>query len=142
MLSPEDHTYLGNILRGQAADFRKRYPCCMMAPEEIQDFLKQYEDGNARVSTEYISDGKPLFTDKIKELPKWQADNPYMTEDVISFFSAVTTSLHHENEEQRREINNLRHELSVIRTQVDNLRSFREKIKHPFRTLFKRTGHA
>jgi hypothetical protein len=64
-----------------------------------------------------------------------------MTEDVISFFSAVTVSLHRENEEQRMEINALKHELSVMRTQVNNLRSFREKIKHPFRTLFNKLFH-
>jgi hypothetical protein len=141
LLSKEDHIYLGKFLREQAPEFRKRYHCCMMSPEEIQEFLKLYEYGNNRVSTEYIGDGKPLFTDKIKNLPKWEADNPYMTEDVISFFSAVTVSLHRENEEQRMEINALKHELSVIRTQVNNLRSFREKIKHPFRTLFNKLFH-
>jgi hypothetical protein len=133
-LSKEDRIYLGNFLQEQAPDFRKRYPCCMMSPEEIEKFLSRYEDGNNRVSAEYIGDGRPLFTDKHKELPKWQADNPYMTEDVINFFSAVTVSLHRENAE-------LRHELSVMRTQVNNLRSFREKIKHPFRTLFNKLFH-
>jgi hypothetical protein len=112
-----------------------------MSPEEIEEFLGRYEDGNNRVSAEYIGDGKPLFTDEIKNLPKWQTDNPYMTGDVISFFSAVTVSLHQKNEEQRTEINNLRQELSVMRTQIDNLRSFREKIKHPFRTLFNKLFH-
>jgi hypothetical protein len=140
-LSKEDRIYLGNFLQEQAPDFRKRYPCCMMSPEEIEKFLSRYEDGNNRVSAEYIGDGRPLFTGKNKELPKWQTDNPYMTGDVISFFSAVTVSLHQKNEEQRTEINNLRQELSVMRTQIDNLRSFREKIKHPFRTLFNKLFH-
>jgi hypothetical protein len=141
LLSQDDRIYLGSFLRRLSPESGQRYPNSMMSPNEIREFLKQYEDCNARVSREYIGDGKPLFSDKIKELPKWQADNPYMTEDVISFFSAVTASLHQKNEEQRMEINALKHELSVMRTQINNLRSFREKIKHPFRTLFNKLFH-
>jgi hypothetical protein len=134
LLSKKDRIYLGNFLREQAAEFGKRYPCCMMSPEETRDFLKRYETGNAHVSEEYIGDRNPLFSDDIKDLPKWKPDNPYMTEDVIAFFSAVTASLHNENEMQRREI-------LKLQQQVDNLRSFREKIKHPFRTLFHKLFH-
>jgi hypothetical protein len=132
LFTKEDCLYLGNFLRELSPESGKRYPSCMMSQEEIKAFMKKYEAGNARVAEEYIGDEKPLFRDKIKDLPKWQADNPYMIEDVICFFSAVALDLHRENDQ-------LRGEIKELRIQVNNLRSFREKVKHPVRTLLKRT---
>jgi hypothetical protein len=132
--TPEDSTYLGNFLRDLAPESGQLYPCSMLSREEVQELLRKFEPGNTHVSDTYIGDGTPLFSDRLPELPKWQADNPYMMEDVIRFFSAVTVDLHRENESLSREVRELR-------SQVNTLRSFREKVKHPVRTLWNRLFH-
>lgn len=143
--SPEESLYLGNFLRELAPESGRRYPCAMLSQEEIRELLHKFEKGNERVATEYIQDGKPLFSDEIKDLPKWQADNPYMMEDVIRFFSAVSIDLRRENAALRKETEVLRKELSQLQTTVkneqQNLRTFKYKVKHPLRALWARLFH-
>jgi hypothetical protein len=137
--------YLGTFLRELAPESGRRYPCAMLSQEEIRELLHKFEKGNERVATEYIQDGKPLFSDEIKDLPKWQADNPYMMEDVIRFFSAVSIDLRRENAALRKETEALRKELSQLQTTVkneqQNLRTFKYKVKHPLRALWARLFH-
>jgi hypothetical protein len=118
--------YLGKTLRRLAPEAGQRYACSMLSREETEELLHKFETGNDRVAKEYIGDGKPLFSEGISDLPKWQPDNPYMTEDVIRFFAAVTIDLHRENEKLRGEIQSLRRDF----------RTFKDKLKHPVRTLF------
>jgi predicted RNase H-like nuclease (RuvC/YqgF family) len=112
----------------------------MLSREETMELLQKFETGNARVAKEYIGDGKPLFSEEISDLPKWQPDNPYMTEDVIRFFAAVTIDLHRETESLHQENKRLLRENERLRQDVSSLRkdlrTFKDKLKYPVRTLF------
>jgi hypothetical protein len=134
----KERAYLGHFLREIAPESGRRYPCSMLSQEETQTLLKKFEAGNAHVASTYIGDGRPLFSDEIKDLPKWQPDNPYMTGDLIRFFSAVSIDLHRENEELRREIRELR---TQIKDDKADLRTFKYKLHHPFRTLWNLLFH-
>lgn len=150
--STEENAYLVQFLRALSPESSALYPCSMLSVDETRALLDQFAEENARVANDYIGDGKPLFSNEIKELPKWDADNPYMTEDLVRFFSAVCVNLHRENEllnvqlaETQKELAQLKKELTTLDTTVRNeqslLRSFRYKLKHPFRALWNRMFH-
>lgn len=65
------------------------YRSFMLSPEEIKEFMEIYNEGNDRVAKEYICDGKPLFDEEIKDVEKWQIDNPAILEDVIKSYGAM-----------------------------------------------------
>lgn len=155
----KENVFLGDILKELSVECGKQYPCTMLSPEETRSYLSLYEEGNAYVAETYIGDGKPLFSDRVKELPKWQADNPYMTEDIIRFFSAVSIDLRRENKQVRSELSELRGELSelrgelsglqgelnslqsVIENEQQHLSTFKDKLKHPLHTILNRLLH-
>ncbi len=88
----------------------KNYPCEMMSREEIANLLETYGADNPKVAAEYLNEpGAELFDNTIKDLPKWQKDNPYMIDDVIRFTGAMGIYLYEENQKLRREINMIRH---------------------------------
>lgn len=62
----------------------------MFSKEEGKEFLKKYEAGNAAIAKEYLGreDGI-LFSDKMKEGPRWTPQNEYMQEDIIRFFGNI-----------------------------------------------------
>lgn len=150
--SPEENLYLGRFLRDLSPESGERYPCSMLSTDETRAFLEQFTEENKRVVTDYIGDGKPLFSEEIKDLPKWQADNPYITEDLIRFFSAVSVNLHRENESLKAELADTNDKLVQLNDELSGLkeivtdeqflfRSFKQKLKHPFRTFWDRILH-
>lgn len=136
--SKDENNYLTTFLRNLSAESGERYPCSMLSTEETQALLNKYAKSNARVASEYIGDGKPLFSNEIPDLPKWEKENPYMTEDIIRFFSAAVIGLHRENENLKQELVNLR---QTFKEEQKALRVFKNKLKHPFRTLWNRIFH-
>lgn len=150
--SKQELSYLGHIIRELSADSSSRYPCSMLSADETRAFLERFAVENERVATDYIKDDKPLFSDEIKDLPKWQEDNPYMLEDLIRYFSAVSVSLHRENERLRTELSDTHNELTRLHNELAELkdivaneqhlfRSFKQKLKHPLRAIWNRIFH-
>lgn len=159
----DENAYLGQFLRELSGDSSTRYPCSMLSMSETQELLDKFKDENERAAKEYIADGKPLFFGEIKDLPKWQADNPYFQEDMIRFFSTACVSLHRENEELREALATARNGLDALREKQNRelaelkqsvaslqgtvkkeqflFRSFKHKLKHPFQTLWNRIFH-
>lgn len=135
--SREEVTYLATFLKNLSAESSERYPCSMLSQEETQKLLNRYAKGNTRIAEEYIGDGNPLFSGEIPDLPKWEKDNPYMVDDIIRFFSAVSIDLRRENESLRQELEKLR---QTVQAEQKNLRLFKGKIKHPLRALAQRCG--
>lgn len=86
-------------------DYIKEENTEMLAKEELQQFLELYAKENERVAEEYIGDGQPLFSNEVKDLPKWNPQNEKMQEEIIQFFAAVTMDLRRTNEIQRQKIN-------------------------------------
>lgn len=136
--SKEENTFLTTFLKTLSPESGKRYPCSMLSREETRTLLNKYAAGNARVASEYIKDNCPLFTDDIPDLPRWEKDNPYMTEDIIRFFSLVSIDLRRENEILRQELKDLR---QTVKDEQKVLRIFKNKLKHPFCTLWNRIFH-
>lgn len=136
--SKEENTFLTGFLKELSPESGERYPCSMLSGEETRTLLNKYAAGNARVASEYIKDRRPLFSEDISDLPRWEKDNPYMTEDIIRFFSSVSISLRRENESLRQEIQELR---QTIKDDQKNFRMFKSRLKHPFRTIWNRMFH-
>ena len=120
--------YMGNFLREISKNEKKKEPASMLSKEEVQQFLKKYADGNKRVAEEYIGDGAPAFSETVEDLPKWSPHNDAMPQDAFRFFTAVIADIYRENEEQKTEIRELKKE-------VESLKMFRDKIKHPSKII-------
>lgn len=112
-------------LRKCAPSSEKNYPCDMYSQEEIAQMLDYYGDDNRKVAKEYLHEpGAELFDNTIKDLPKWEKDNPYLLDDIVRFVGASSISLFQENQELKKEIT--------------ELKKFAEHARHPFRTLLRR----
>ena len=133
--SKQELSYLGHAMRDLSAESSAHYPCSMLSSEDTRALLDQFVDENARVAREYCKDGRPLFTDEIKDLPKWRPDNPYMQEDMIRYFSAVMIDMHRENEDLKKQLTNLQ---QTVEREQELFRMFKYKIKHPLRALWGR----
>ncbi|MCC8101768.1 MAG: hypothetical protein LIP11_05750 [Clostridiales bacterium] len=92
-----------------------------LSVEESAALLAHYKDGNNRVAESYLHDGFPLFSDEIKETPMWQEENQEMLADTMRYFLTVTHDLYIKNQELTKE--------------NKKLNAFREKVKHPARTV-------
>ena len=141
-LRREEVAYLGQALKTLSTDGTKEKPSEMLSVEELEEFLAPYEAGNTYVAETYLKDGKPLFSQQIKNVPKWDVDNPQMLPDVIAFFSSVSIDLYRRSAEQETEIRKLQKETERLRYENERLRNrfmqFMWKVKHPFRTLWNR----
>lgn len=139
-LSREEISYFGKKLKDLSIDGKQEEPSEMLSAEELKEFLAPYEAGNTYVAETYLKAGKPLFSQQIKNVPKWEADNAQMLPDVIAFFSSVTVDLYRRSAEQETEIRKLQKETERLRYENERLRNrfmqFMWKAKHPFRTLW------
>lgn len=136
-LSIEEMNYLASFLMsmsekpadGKTAD--NSYS--MLSAKQTKALLAKYEQGNERVASEYIKDGKPMFSSDITDLPKWKADNPYMLEDVIRFFTLAFTDLHQSTKDMQKELKQLK-KASANMKKGD--KQFLSKLAHPVSSLF------
>lgn len=114
----------------KCSDFsKKQYPAEMYSKEEIEAFLEPYREGNRKIAEEYLNEpGEELFAEEVKDLPKWQKENPYMLDDVIRFTGAVGMSLFEENQRLKKELEELSHEFS----------SLRFHLRHPIKTVIRK----
>lgn len=150
-LTPDELSYFSSIMRRLAPDSARLYPASLMSADEIRALLDRFAEENRRTADEYIRDGRPLFSDDVRDLPKWQPDNPYMLEDTIRVFASAVTDLRRENEKLRKELEAMRHsaddKMRRLQHDLDGLgetvkseqrlfRMFKYKIKHPLRALF------
>lgn len=111
--------FIYSILRICSDVSSDRYPCAMLSRDEALEFLETYEEGNQKIAREYLQDeNSPLFSTKIKDLPKWQPDNEHMMEDIVRLIGVSNLRLLEENLKLREEFEN-----------------FRYKVKHPFYAL-------
>lgn len=70
----------GNFLHGKILkkDLRKLYSegshrnACKRGIAAVSE---KYETENERIAREYIGDGQPLFSNEVKDLPKWNPQN-------------------------------------------------------------------
>ena len=140
-LSTKEIDYLASFLKsmseehvdGQTAD--NSYS--LLSAKETKTLLAKYAKGNERVASEYLKDGKPMFSGEITNLPKWEANNPYMLEDVIRFFTLAFAELNQNTKDMKKEIKHLK------KTTVDGHKGgskYLSKLKHPVSSLFNAKG--
>ncbi len=143
----KDRTNYRRYVRELSSEMGGRYKYSMFTPKENKKFLAHFADSNQRVVKEYIGDGKPLFSDKIKELPKWKTDNEYIVEDFRYFMSMMS------DEErdyfvsamilnQQYQIDKLSEDYKKLSEGLNHnsnsIRRFKYALRHPFRTLLKK----
>ena len=131
-------SYFRRFLKEISKDYIKEENTEMLAKEELQQFLELYAKENERVAEEYIGDGQPLFSNEVKDLPKWNPQNEKMQEEIIQFFAAVTMDLRRTNEIQCQKINQQEKRIRQLEKRANEFVMFRDKAKHPFRTIDKR----
>ncbi len=105
--------------------------CSQFTPKEAADFIAYFKKGNQKVVQNYIKDGKPLFFDKIEKLPVWDPQNPKLEKNISELLQLLEAD--DESEKYQREL--LLVTIIELYGQVNNLKKFREKVKHPFRAL-------
>lgn len=175
--SPQEIQRLGNILRDVS---KKGHPkeWALLSKTETQKLLDAYQKENGHAAQEYLADGKPLFSDKIKDLPKWTPQNEQMLETLVQFFTTALVEQQREQEQLRVELIDTQEQLKRVQVQMKkeqqqmkNFRNdhfsklekenkkiqkeltkqaaelkkvkwefhmFRDKVKHPLRTLFRK----
>ena len=89
-----NHTRAGDAVFRRAAVLCSAEPgeapaTSLFSPQEAQAFLACYEEGNARVAQEYLHREGPLFSTQVSQVQKWQADNPWLLDDVVRYFLQV-----------------------------------------------------
>ena len=132
LFSTSELHYLASFLK----ELSKEYPdtdCGMLSAEETRTLLAKYAAGNKRVAEEYIRDGKPLFSDDVSELPKWEVKDADMYESTVHYFSMAIAKLHKDNESLKKEIA----ELKKTTAGIQKSQSLLAKLKHPVSSLFK-----
>lgn len=93
----------------------QEYPNEMFSEAEAKAFLAKYDDENRMVSKTFFH-GEPLFQEFTwKNIPKWTADNPHMTHDIIRFIGACTNQLVSIIDSDRKEIRSLKKELERLK---------------------------
>lgn len=144
--SKQEISYLGQIMRDLSGESSAAYPCSMMSAEEANTLLERFADENEHAAKTYCRDDRPLFSDRMKDVPKWQPDNPHMQEDMIRFFSTAIIDLRRENRILFEELKTLSEEQKTLCEELNQLqktvaneqklfRMFKMKLKHPLRTL-------
>lgn len=94
---------------------KKNYPCEMLSKEEIEALLKEYEAGNRKIAEEYLHDSTgQLFNNTIKDLPKWQKDNPYILDDLIRFANVAMENLYQKYQEAKADLKELEESLKAL----------------------------
>ena len=135
-------SHMGKFLKEISKDYLGTEETEMLAKEELQQFLNMYEEENQRVAEEYIKDGKPLFSDEIKDLPKWSAKNDTMQEETLRFFTEIVMDLRRTTQMQQKQIRQQEKKIQSLEksllAQKKDFHTFREKARHPFRTIWGR----
>lgn len=129
-LSPSEFDHYASLIQrlSHQSDAEKPW---MLSAGETRTFLEKYEDSNRRVVREYIGDNAPLFSSDIETVPKWQPVNEHITEDLLTFITAVTADLYRKNERLEQENQKL----------CNDLNRLKDKLRHPFRTLWNKLFH-
>lgn len=101
------HSFFHHALLSYAELAGREYPCDMFSKEEAQAFMENYKKSNRRVAKKFFGEDE-LFDLSWKELPKWDKDNPYMTDDLIRFIGACCIQLKYENREFLKQIHDIK----------------------------------
>lgn len=108
MKDPHVRNFIREALQ-ECSDYSSRaYPAEMFSKEETEAFLKTYEEGNRKIAQEYLNEpGADLFDNTIKDVPKWEKDNPFMMDDLIRFAGIALMRLYEEKQILQEEVKSI-----------------------------------
>lgn len=111
----------------------------MFSKEEAEEFLKAYEEGNRRVAIEYMGkeDGI-LFTQKVKDNPKWERNETEMQDDTIRFIGGAYLSLLEENRQLREKLDKLSARIDKTNTRLDRVNMRLNNLRHPVKAIYQK----
>lgn len=137
-----ERNFYVNIFRECTVKAPKEDKFSLFTPEEMQEFLDEYKEGNEKIARDYLKDGSPLFSYDASSLPVWQKDNLYYGDDMIRFFSKATISLHQENLQLKKQITSLEKEMRALKQEnasmSKRLGKLADALHHPLRHLIKK----
>lgn len=132
-MSRTENSFFRSVLLECSVLSEKSYPCSMFSAEEAKDFVAQFEEGNRKISEEYLGEsGEPLFSMSFPETEKWEKENPYMEEDLIRFVGESSLFLLRKIEENQKK---LEEENAELKKALKELHKLKETLRHPLRTL-------
>lgn len=147
-ISLQEHRFFQKSLTCTAALSEQEYPRILWNAAEADAFMNRYAESNQKIADVFIQDGLPLFENRHADGEVWQPDNPQFLPDVIRFAASsdlqllrAHKELQQQVKEQRKEIQELKKQLEEIQGSVNMLRQFRQKFKHPLKTLFRKLLH-
>lgn len=121
-LTDKEYAFLRQVLLDINEYSGSNYPCSMFSAREAKEFMEQFRLGNQKVAEKYLNEtGTDLFDMDVKDLPKWEKDNPYMVDDLIRFIAVSNAGM----------IRRMDAENKALRDEMDELR---RKIRHPVKT--------
>ncbi len=87
----------------------------MLSAKEVAALLQEYEAGNRKIAEEYLHEtNRGLFDNTIKDIPKWQKDNPFILEDLVRFANVSMRALLAKYGELRQELSGLEKEFTAL----------------------------
>ena len=89
------------------------------------------------MAEEYLQEaGGELFDNTVKDVPKWEKENPYMLDDVIRLLGTTSVYFYHETIRLKQELNTLTKQTNKeIRALSNDLSNLRNSIKHPLKAV-------
>lgn len=109
---------------------RKRMEFSMFSEDELAAFLQKYEASNRLVARDYLGDeNQPLFDPPGELPPKWEPDNPYLYEAIVTYFGFLAA-------QQQKRIE----ELTARAQRKNPLRRALVRIKRGVKGLLARPG--
>lgn len=125
-VTQKDRLYFEDLLHEVSVPSMQRYSSYMMSDEEIEQFMKKYEEGNKKVAEMFLKDGQPLFRDKQKKHTKWERNNRFFMFDLIQFIALAFMNVNKRLDEQEEQISKLKKQLEQNQQQK-NKGYFRKK---------------
>ena len=122
----DDAKFLRNLLLSYSALYKENYPCSMFSKEEAEELLEHYHEENSRVAREYFGE-EELFSSRIKPVAKWEKNSPGMQDDIIRFMGIVCIHFLKENRK--------------IHKELQDLKLFRSKVRHPIHMLSRKLSN-
>lgn len=143
-MDPSDYALSEQACIGATGVSNRFYKKELLSAEEKRQWMESFEEGNAWIAEYLIRDGKPLFNDVYPEKELWKKNNSYMLPDVVRFAAYSDILLQRRIEEQETQIRELKKQVEMMRKELDREKNtgrvFREKVRHPVRTLIGRAS--
>ncbi len=131
-VSEKENRYLKNIVTVMSEQRSHQNKETMFSPEEAEQFMEQYRDGNRKIMQEYFGKDEDLFDMDYSGNRKWVLSHSEMEKDIVTLVGHIALNLKRENIKLRQELSAMNSELSA---QKKILEDVRKKSAHPLKKI-------